>query len=134
MCKISFKSATICVHTGLQSATPGTERGANLVHRQFLPLPLKGALERFQTFMCCSVYSDLQDAQYCIIHNVQVQQGGGPIRNRRKMMLTRSNHASHSLLRKKSNTDPRLTKIAPYIGLDLGYKYTNFYPSTCLRC
>jgi len=80
MFKISFKSATICVHTGLQSATPGTDRGANLVHRQFLPLPLKGALERVQTSMIGSIDPCLQYAPYGVIHNVQVRRRRGPIR------------------------------------------------------
>ena len=79
-CQVSFKSTVICVHTGLQSTTPGTDRGTNLVHRKFVPLPLNGTLERVQTSMCGSVDPGLQYAPYGIIHYVQVRRGGGPIR------------------------------------------------------
>ncbi len=84
-CQVSFKSAAFCVHTGLQSGTPGVDRSANLVHRKFLPLPVKGLLERVQTSMLGSIDPGLQYAPYGIIHNVQVRRGGRPIRRFNKI-------------------------------------------------
>jgi len=92
-CQISFKSVSRSVHTALQSETPRVDRGANYVHRKFLPLPLNGSLERVQTSMLGRVDPGLQDATYGIIHNVQVRQGGRSFRR----LIKSGKLASHQL-------------------------------------
>src|SRR5690349_1185077 len=89
----------------------------------FCPLSLNGAPDRAQISMYVSIDPGLQYAPYGIIHNVQIRRWRGPIPANGP--CTRPGCRKFLTLHKTRHTDPKLTKISPYIVIDLGYTCAN---------